>query len=132
MTEDIFFRGQEHKRRCIEALVQLEKVERDGKADPWYAAGLYILTAYTDMWTDVQGYVSQSGIKFDEILEKCVYASSEITLIEVAANLFRDSGQVDLSRFTNLDERNFDLVMQAIKIRRYSLQVRDLHVEKGA
>lgn len=126
MTDSIFFESADHQKRLAEAIERLEKVERDGKADPWYCSALYILTADTAIWGDVQPYVSSSGIKFDEILEKCVYASSEITLMEVAANLFRDTGHVDLSRFTNLGEGNFKLAMNAISLRRYSLQVKEL------
>lgn len=127
MSEDIFFRGPEHKKRLAEAIERLEKVERDGKADPWYAAALYVLSADLYTWNSVQPYISRRGIRFDEILSDLHFSSGETTLIEVAANLFRDDGQIDLSRFTNLDENNFKLVIDAIKIRRYSLRIDDLN-----
>lgn len=126
MTEDIFFRGPAHKQRLVEAIERLEKVERNGKADPWYAAALYILSADGGTWTAVQPFIRSSGIRFDEISEKLHLSSGEITLIDVASNLFRDEGQIDLSRFTNLDERNFKLAIDAIKIRRYSLMIEEL------
>jgi hypothetical protein len=132
MQETIFFTSAAHKQRLIEAIVRLGKVEKDGKADPWYAAGLYILSADMSTWTVVQPFISSHGIQFDEILSTIHFSSGYVTMIEVAANLFRDSGQVDLGRFTNLDEKNFQVVMEAIKIRRYSLQMSDLHAEKGA
>lgn len=132
MAEDIFFKGPEHKQRLAEATQRLEKVERDGKADPWYCSALYILSADLHTWNSSQPYMSRRGIKFDEILANNHFSSGYITLIEVAANLFRDSGQVDLSRFTNLDENNFKVVMEAIKIRRYSLQMSNFNAQKGA
>lgn len=78
------------------------------------------------MWDDVQPYVRSTGIKFDDILEKIHFSSGYVTMLEVAANLFRDSGQVDLSRFTNLDENNFMLVIDAIRLRRYSVLMGEL------
>lgn len=125
MADNIFFTSADHKNRLVDAIERFEKVEKDGKADPWYAAAFYILSADLYTWNNVGPYISRSGIKFDKILEKIHFSSGELTLIETAANLFRDHGQVDLSRFSNLDENNFSLVIDAIKIRRYSLQVSD-------
>lgn len=122
---EIFFTSPEHKQRLCDAIERFEKVERDGKADPWYAAAFYILSADGWTWDCVRPYISRSGIKFDEIIGKLHFSSGYLTLIEVAANLFRDHGEIDLSRFTNLDENNFKLVMDAIKIRRYSVHVDD-------
>src|SRR5581483_3540058 len=106
---------------------KIGKVDKDGQLDPWYGAALYVLSAEEWTWTAVQSYVRSSGIKFDDILGNIHFSSGYITLIEVAVNLFREDGQVDLSRFTNLDEDNFKLVIDAIRIRRYSLQVSDFH-----
>jgi hypothetical protein len=124
--ENIFFKSQGHRERLTEALERLEKVESNGKADPWYASALYVLTSDASMWDDVQPYVRTTGIKFDDILEKIHFSSGYVTMIEVAANLFRDNGQIDLSRFTNLDENNFRLVIDAIRLRRYSVLMDEL------
>jgi hypothetical protein len=124
---DIFFKSPTHRERLAEAIERLEKVEQsNGKADPWYCSALYILSADISTWDRVQAYISRHGIKFDEILENIHFSSGYVTLIEVAANLFRDSGQVDLSRFTNLDESNFQIVIDAIRLRRYSVQMDEL------
>jgi hypothetical protein len=117
---DIFFKSPAHRERLAEAIEQFEK------ADPWYAAAFYILTADPGTWTAVQPYISRSGIRFDDILEKIDFSSGYVTMIEVAANLFRDSGTVDLSRFTNLSENNFQIVIDAIRLRRYSVGMDEL------
>lgn len=126
MPETIFFRSAGHKKRFVEAIERIGKVEPDGKADPWYGSAIYILTSDAITWSDVEPYISRSGIKFDDILENIHFSSGYLTLMGVAQNLFRDDGQVDLSRFSNLDEGNFKLVIDAIKIRRYSLYLGDL------
>jgi hypothetical protein len=124
---DIFFKSPEHQQRLAEAIERLEKIEEsNGKADPWYCSALYILAADVYTWNSVQPYISRSGIKFDEILANIHFSSGYVTMIEVAANLFRDSGQIDLSRFTNLDENNFRLVIDAIRLQRYSVQMDEL------
>jgi hypothetical protein len=127
MTSSISFRSAEHRTRLAESIERLGKVERsNGKIDPWYGAALYILSADLHTWNSSQPFISSHGIKFDEILANNHFSSGYITLIEVAANLFLDNGHVDLSRFTNLDENNFKLAIDAIKLRRYSLLVSDL------
>jgi hypothetical protein len=130
MTDNIFFKSPAHRERLVEAIERLEKIEEsNGKADSWYVAALYILTADHATWDDVQPYVSSTGIKFDDILANIHFSSGYATMIEVAANLFRDSGQVDLSRFTNLDESNFQIVIDAIRLRRYSIGMDELKGE---
>lgn len=130
--DDIFFKSQGHRERLTLAIERLGKVESNGQADPWYCSALYILSADLATWTDVQPYISRRGIRFDDILANIHFSSGYVTMIEVAANLFRDNGSIDLSRFTNLDENNFKLVIDAIRLRYYGVGMDELKGENNA
>ena len=126
MTESIFFKSAEHKKRFITTIQQIGKCERDGKLDPEYAAALYILTADMGTWQKAFGYVSRDGIDIEAMLEEVDFSGGYSALIRLAGNLFNDNIQLHVVDIpTKLDESNFKVALTALKLRRYSSHVDD-------
>src|SRR5215469_11702420 len=84
---DIFFTSEEHKKRLIETMQGLGKI--DGKKlDPEYASALYVLSSNTFTWEKAQEYVSRYGIDLSTMLEEIDLSGGESVLLQWAGNLF--------------------------------------------
>lgn len=114
---DIPFRSPEHQQRFAEALRLVEEVYDNG-----YGAALYILTADFATWEKAKGYVSNNGIPFPKLLEQEGWGAAYSVLIRLAGNLFNaDDTHMDPAELLRLDDKNFRLALDAIKLRRYGL-----------
>ena len=122
----LFFKSTPHRARLQEAIQQIDKVYEEGKLDVEYASALYILTSTVAMWQRTQSYVHRHGIGFDEILQDINFSSGEERLVRLAASLFNDTQHIDPVEFVHLDDANFTIALQAIKIRRNGVRVADL------
>jgi hypothetical protein len=60
-------------------------------------------------------------------MEKQDFSSGEAKLVRLAANLYNGSMEVTLQELVNtLDDKNYDLAMQAIHFRRYGCHIENL------
>jgi hypothetical protein len=121
----ISFTSDHHRKRFLQAVQQLDKVD-EGKIDREYGAAIYLLSAENQIWQGVQYYLSRTGIKFAAMLDELPLSSGEAVLLQIAGNLFNDSLSVNPIELLRLDERNFNLALSAIKMRRYGLYLKDL------
>ncbi len=119
MTKNIF-RSAEHRSRFIESMQRLGKIY-DGKYDPEYASALYILTADLSTWQKTSDYISQHGIDVEEMLQEVDFSGGYGVLISLAGNLFNNQQHLDPLEFLRLDEANFHLALNALKVRRDGL-----------
>src|ERR1051326_7471917 len=103
---------------------QIGKIDA-GKCDPEYAAALYILTVDYATWDKSNGFVKRTGIDMDAILHASIFSSGETILVLLAGNLFNEQQSANPIELLHLDESNFHLALDAIKIRRYGLRVSD-------
>ena len=128
---DIYFTGPEHKQRFVTEIQRIRKVD-DGRCDAEYAAALYILTENPTTWSKARGYVSEHGISFQEMIEEMDWSGGYSNLIKLAGNLFNSTTKVDMAAAAELlDEENFRLAMDALRIRRYGLMLGTLQTARS-
>jgi hypothetical protein len=121
--EQANFKSPAHKQRFLHALRQISKVYEQGKLDPEYGAALYILTADGRTWQKAQAFVSRTGIDFPAMIEGQDWSGGYGVLIKWAGNLFNGETHIDPLELLRLDESNFELALDALKMRRYGLRV---------
>jgi hypothetical protein len=121
---DILFTSEAHKARFLTAIQEIDKVYA-GRLDPEYGAALYILTSSSGTWEKASSYVSRYRIDFEEMFNEVDFSGGYSVLIKLASNLFNGNTHIDPLEFLRLDDHNFDLALNAIKIRRYGLKVDD-------
>lgn len=122
MAEGIFFKSLEHKKRFVEGMQRIEKID-SGKFDPEYAAALYILTADLATWEKAQEYVGHDSINIPKMLEEVDFSSGHAVLVHWAGNLFNSGVHIDPIEALRLDESNFEVALCALRIRRYGMQL---------
>ena len=126
----MFFTSAEHKQRFLMAIIhETGKVER-GKADPEYAAALYILTSNMDTWEQARDYIGRDGIDFADLLHEAHFSGGYIVLIRLAGNLFNDQTECSPVDLMRLDDRNFQVAFTALQLRRVSLPVSEIASEE--
>lgn len=123
---NIFFISAEHRKRLLEAMTSIGKIESTGVLDPEYTSALYILTAHTGTWNRASSYVSRHGIDFETLLDEVYFSGGYSVLIQLAANLFNGQIHIDPVEFLRLDDNNFRIALTALKLRRCTLYVDDL------
>ena len=97
----------------------------DGKLDLEYGAAIYILTADEDTWDQASNYVKRDGIDFESLLAEVDFSGGYGVLIRLAGNLFNDRTPCNAVELMRLDDRNFQVALAAIQIRRGRLYVED-------
>jgi uncharacterized protein DUF6075 len=128
LNKAIYFKSPEHKDR-FQAAIQLVGKFDDGLIDREYGAALYLLSHDEGTWNLAKKYVSSSGIKFHELLERPAFSTSELTIFKLAANLFYSRVDNDENIYPKpvelawLDENNFMLAINALKLRYFGLKV---------
>ncbi len=124
IVNESVFRSPEHRRRFVEAMERIDKVEEQRHCDPEYGAAVFILSAYSGIWDRTSTYVSRRGIRFDKMLKDQDFSGGLNVLIRLAGNLFNEHAcQVTPVEFTRLDEQNQQLAQNAIWVR---LNIRDV------
>lgn len=125
MKEGIFV-SDEHRERFAQAIQSIGKIWESGRIDPEYGAALYIFTSSASTWERASGYVSSTGILVEKLLKQVDFGGAYTVLIELAGNLFNGNIHVDPVEFMRLDENNFQIVLHAIRLRRYGLRFSDV------
>lgn len=83
-------------------------------------------TIFCRCWR-ISAYIDTDGIDFEAMMEKQDFLSGEAKLVRLAANLYNGSMEVTPQELINtLDDRNYDLAMQAIRFRRYGCHIENL------
>ena len=122
MNEDIIFKSAGHKQRFLAAIQNIGKVYGD-KIDPEYGAALYILTSQVSTWNKASDYVSRDGIDFEAMLKEVDFSGAYSVIIDLAGNLFNGNTHIDPVELLRLDEQNFQIALDAIKLRRSGMSV---------
>ena len=123
MTTDIFFKSEGHQERLIEALQNVEH------QDVYFTSALYILTADLATWQKAEDYVEHDSIDFEQMLSEIDFSSGYIRLINLAWNLFNEHVKVNVVDLMGLDERNFNVAIQAIQLRRRPYRLTEIRGE---
>ena len=92
----------------------------DWNCDSEHRSTYYLLTNAPALARkfDENVHVDDDGIDWTSIEAKC-YSSSEQLLVAVARDLWNGTGQAHVGGLmTTLDETNFDVVLEAMRIRR--------------
>lgn len=121
---DIFFKSAEHKKRFVEAMQEIGK-----SGDAGYAAAIYILTADHHTWEQAKQYIDHDGIDFADMIKDMDLTSGTYVLLHLAGNLFGGIVQLNADKIAigGLDESNFKLALDAIRLRHYGLSTNGLH-----
>jgi hypothetical protein len=100
----------------------------DGQVDCYYLPALFILlSTKNNLYKKTRNYITVDGIDFDAMMEKQDFSSGEAKLVRLAANLYNGFMEVTPQELINtLDDRNYDLAMQAIRFRRYGCHIENL------
>lgn len=125
MSEGIFFKSDEHKMRFLATMQAIGKVYK-GKLDQEYSSALFILTASRATWEKAQSYVNRDGIDIETMLKEVDFSGGYSVLIKLAGNLFNNEQHLDPLELLRLDDSNFDLALDAIRLRRHSMHVGEL------
>lgn len=114
------FKSEAHKMRLLEVMQLLGKIYQD-KLDPEYGSALYILTSHLGTWQKAQEYITAFGIDFETMLEEVDFSGGVSVLIRLAGNLFNGQTRVEPVEMLRLDESNFNIALNAIRLRRDGL-----------
>lgn len=117
----IIFLNKQHRARMLQLLKETEKIQQvTGSIDTEYGTAYYLLSAYEFTYNKVKKYISASGIKFKNMLDKQDFSSGEKRIVKLAANLFNsansDISPADLINW--LDDNLFEVSMCAMWMRR--------------
>lgn len=125
----IFYKTKEHKEILISTLKNIKRVypQYDNEVDLYYLPALYLLTSDEEIRKKSLPFVSDEGIDFEKI-KKNDFSSGYVTLVKLAYHLFNSANESPeiIELIGRLDKDNFELALQAIRLRRHSLCLHDL------
>lgn len=123
-----YFLDETHKNNVMKVIRDKRLVYPDGQVDCYYLPALFILlSTKNNLYKKTRNYIDVDGIDFEAMMEKQDFSSGEAKLVRLAANLYNGSMEVTPQELVNtLDDRNYDLVMQAIHFRRYGCHIENL------
>ena len=123
-----YFFDETHKNNVMKVIRDKRLVYPDGQVDCYYLPALFILlSTKNNLYKKTRSYIDADGIDFEAMMEKQDFSSGEAKLVRLAANLYNGSMKVTPQELINtLDDRNYDLAMQAIRFRRYGCHIENL------
>ena len=123
-----YFMDETHKNNVMKVIRDKRLVYLDGQVDCYYLPALFILlSTKNNLYQKTRNYITTDGIDFEAMMEKQDFSSGEAKLVRLAANLYNGFMEVTPQELINtLDDRNYDLAMQAIRFRRYGYHIENL------
>lgn len=123
-----YFYDEIHKNSVLKVIKDKRLIYPDGQVDCYYLPALFILlSTKNNLYKKTKNYITEDGIDFISMMEKQDFSSGEAKLVRLAANLFNGSMEVTPQELINsLDDKNYDLAMQAIRFRRYGCHIENL------
>lgn len=122
----LYYVDQEHKKNLKSLIEKTNKIYSDGIVDNYYLVAYYVLCSSAEMRAKALKYINQDGIDFDGIRQQD-FSSGYKILLDLAEELFNHGANASVSNITDrLDEDNFNLAIQAIKLKRESIKFTDL------
>lgn len=123
-----YFMDETHKNNVMKVIRDKRLVYPDGQVDCYYLPALFILlSTKNNLYTKTRNYITADGVDFETMMEKQDFSSGEAKLVRLAANLYNGFMEVTPQELINtLDDRNYDLAMQAIRFRRYGCHIENL------
>mgnify|MGYP001016454734 FL=1 len=123
-----YFYDEIHKNSVLKVIRDKRLIHPDGQVDCYYLPALFILlSTKNSLYKKTKNYITEDGIDFITMMEKQDFSSGEAKLVKLAANLFNGSMEVTPQELINsLDDKNYDLAMQAIRFRRYGCHIENL------
>lgn len=113
----MYFKDGQHQEKLFSLLEKYNKA--DSKE---YSAAYYILTSDNELRRKAAAYISSDGIDFMLMLEHEDFSSGYRNMIDAAMSLFNSGAKVNLPDLCWLDEDNFNVILEAINIRRYGIE----------
>jgi len=123
-----YFMDETHKNNVMKVIRDKRLVCPDGQVDCYYLPALFILlSTKNNLYKKTRNYIDADGIDFEAMMEKQDFSSGEAKLVRLAANLYNGFMEITPQELINtLDDRNYDLAMQAIHFRRYGCHIENL------
>lgn len=123
-----YFQDETHKDGVLKVIQDKRLVYPDGQVDCYYLPALFILlSSKNNFYKKTRKYIDADGIDFEAMMEKQDFSSGEAKLVRLAANLYNGSMDVTPQELINtLDDKNYDLALQAIRFRRYGCHIGNL------
>lgn len=130
---DIFFLDQKHRESLVYYLENLNQIHPNGSCDPYYLSALYILTMDDEFRSKSRRYIvdgsdgKESGIYFER-MSKQDFSSGYRDMLNLAWNLFNYSKKMKdiASMICRLDGKCFQVVIQAIFLRKWGANIKDI------
>ncbi len=123
-----YFYDETHKNSVLKVIKDKRLIYPDGQVDCYYLPALFILlSTKNNLYKKTKNYITEDGIDFMTMMGKQDFSSGEAKLVRLAANLFNGSMEVTPQELiSSLDDKNYDLAMQAIRFRRYGCHIENL------
>jgi len=123
-----YFMDETHKNNVMKFIRDKRLIYPDGQVHCYYLPALFILlSTKNNLCKKTRNYIDADGIDFEAMMEKQDFSSGEAKLVRLAANLYNGSLEVTPEELINtLDDRNYDLAMQAIRFKRYGCHIENL------
>jgi len=123
-----YFMDETHKNNVMKVIRDKRLVYPDGQVDCYYLPALFILlSTKNNLYKKTRNYIDADGIDFQTMVEEQDFSSGEAKLVRLAANLYNGSMKVTPQELINtLDDKNYELAMQAIRFRRYGCHIENL------
>lgn len=111
-----------HQRNYLEAASQLQFT---GRLPADWTACLYLMTASDSVWRMIRKHVNLQRHEIEwRKVRKLTLSSGEMFLMNLAQQLYNNSGEVDLSAlWETLDDQNYQLAIRALHVRRQGARV---------
>ena len=129
MSYKIYYKDEDHRNKLKELLIKYKKVyaKYNNEVDQYYLPTFYILTSDPELRRKSYRYITDEGIKFNQMTDEQDFSSGPMELIRLAHQLFNNGDQADISRIISvLDEENFQVALQAIILKRSSYNYDEL------
>ncbi|MDK2919608.1 MAG: hypothetical protein PWQ37_2341 [Candidatus Petromonas sp.] len=125
----IFYKTKKHREILIKTLKNIKRVypQYKNEVDLYYLPAIYLLTSDEEIRKKSLHYISDEGIDFQKIKSND-FSSGYVILVQLAHHLFDSANESPeiMELISRLDKDNFELALQAIRLRRSSKYLEEL------
>lgn len=115
----MIYRDDEHSNRFHE---QFNKLNGHLQEDSYYLSALYIITSTEKLFQKVSPYFHiEEGFQAEEMFANEEFSHVELVLAKLAGHLFKNNYHVTPLDLIELDEKNYQIAMSAMYIRKYGV-----------
>jgi hypothetical protein len=123
MERPVEFLTEEHAARFTNAIKQIGQIALNEEP---YGSAIYLLTVAPTVWNKAIRHITEERINFQAMIEEGYVSTGESIAIRTAGNLYNGCLEVNPVEFTRLDSKLFRGVINAIRLRRDELLLKEI------